>query len=72
MLKGVVHCALLDLSQYLPFKFHYVRGLPPQGVPEVLMEIDYLGVRRTQRLPCPSGSWHPYSVGKHSTCGGSL
>ena len=72
MLKKVVHCTVLDLSQYLPFKFHYVQRLPPQEVPKISMEIDYLGDCRAQRSLLPSGSWHPYSVGQHSNCSGSL
>ena len=71
MLKKVVHCTVLDLSQYLLFKFHYVQRLPPQEVPKISMEIDYL-VCRAQRSLLPSGSWHPYSVGQHSNCSGSL
>ena len=35
-------CTLLDLSKYLPFKFHYVQRLPPQEVPKISMEIDYI------------------------------
>ena len=72
MLKKVVHCTLLDLSQYLPFKFHYVQRLPPEEVEKIPMEIDYLGARHAQRLLSPSGSGHPYSVEQHSICGGSL
>ena len=59
MLKKVVHCTLLDLSQYVPFKFHYVQRLSPKEVPKISMEIDYLDARHAQRSPSPSGSWHP-------------
>ena len=43
---------LLNLSQYLLYKFHYGQRLPPQEVPKILMEIsiDYLGACHAQRL----------------------
>ena len=72
MLKKVIHCTLLDLSQYLPFKFHYVQRLPPQEVPKISMEIDYFGARRARCSPSPSGDWHPCSIGQHSIYSGSL
>ena len=50
-------CTLLDLSKYQPFTFHYVQKLPPQEVPKISMEIDYILVPVTpsalRRLPDP-------------------
>ena len=80
-LKKVVHCTLLDLSQYLALTFDYVQRLPPQKKSKISMEIDYLSASCAQCLPLPSGSWHPYSVGQilfvvgafeHSFCWSSI
>ena len=72
MLKIFVPFTLLELSQYLPFKFHYAQGISTKENPKISIEIDYLGARLAQRPPLSSGSWHPCSVGKYSICGESL
>ena len=50
-------CTLLDLSKYLPFKFHYLQRLLPQEAPKISMEIDYILVpvapTARRRLPDP-------------------
>ena len=66
MLKKVVHCTLLNFSQYLPFKFHYVQRLLQQEVPKISMEIDFLGPH------CASACRHPLYPGTHAVLGNIL
>ena len=51
---------LLDLSKYLPFKFHCFQKLPPQEVPKISMEIDYilLPVAPSARRRLPDSGTH--------------